>query len=260
MKTEMLSEKNFTTLFKLFWIYVICGVAGYFIETVWCWIDFQEFSSRTSNLFFPISCVWGLGGVLLYLLTQRNRWQQNFYIFIKCTVIGTVFEFLCGYLGECLFQVTFWDYSGMPLHIGKYINVPFCLIWGLLGAVWVRKIYPVINPKLEKLSKNSFRFMPQMFLSFMICTQVVTGAALLRMHGRQEGRKSSNQIEAVLDYCFTDETLQGVFPKMKSTVTGESVKKGCFLPKKRLVYIPCCCHSKSCSFPLVRIFPRRTRH
>ena len=134
MKTEMLSEKNFTTLFKLFWIYVICGVAGYFIETVWCWIDFQEFSSRTSNLFFPISCVWGLGGVLLYLLTQRNRWQQNFYIFIKCTVIGTVFEFLCGYLGECLFQVTFWDYSGMPLHTRKVHKCSVLPDLGITGS------------------------------------------------------------------------------------------------------------------------------
>ena len=35
---------------------------------------------------------------------------------------------------------------------------------------------------------------------------------------------------------------------------------GCFLPKKRLVYIPCCCHSKPCSFPLVRILPHRIRH
>lgn len=221
MKTEMLSEKNFTTLFKLFWIYVICGVAGYFIETVWCWIDFQEFSSRTSNLFFPISCVWGLGGVLLYLLTQRNRWQQNFYIFIKCTVIGTVFELLCGYLGECLFQVTFWDYSGMPLHTRKVHKCSILPGLGIAGSRVGEKNLSCHQSEAGKAFKNSFRFIPQMFLIFMICTQMVTGAALLRMHGRQEGRKSSNQIEAVLDYCFTDETLQGVFPKMKSTVTGE---------------------------------------
>ena len=44
-------------IFLLFRIYVLCGVAGFVIETIWCWIDFGELTSRTSNLFFPISCV-----------------------------------------------------------------------------------------------------------------------------------------------------------------------------------------------------------
>ena len=93
-------ENVMSAIYRLFWIYVICGVAGFVIETVWCWIDFQEFTSRTSNLFFPISCVWGVGGVVLYLTTLKNHWNNGIYIFAKCTLVGTVFEFLCGYLGE----------------------------------------------------------------------------------------------------------------------------------------------------------------
>ena len=54
-------ERIMAAVYRLFWIYVVCGVAGFAIETIWCWIDFQEFTSRTSNLFFPISCVWGVG-------------------------------------------------------------------------------------------------------------------------------------------------------------------------------------------------------
>ena len=61
---------------------------------------------------------------------------------MKCTVLGALFEFLCGYLGEHLLEVTFWDYSAMPLHIGKYINLPFCLVWGGIDVAWVWKIYP----------------------------------------------------------------------------------------------------------------------
>ena len=219
-------EKITAAIYRIFWIYVLCGVAGFLVESVWCWIDFQEFTSRTSNLFFPISCVWGVGGVLLYLVTRKNRWNHGAYIFVKCTVFGAAFEFLCGYLGEHLLEVTFWDYSGMPLHLGKYINIPFCLVWGLMGLFWVRAAYPFLGRKLEKPVKENHRLAMNLFLVFMVTSQLVTGTALLRMHQRQEGDAAQNRVEQVLDVCFTDQRLQQFFPKMKSTVTGEKIYQG----------------------------------
>lgn len=100
-RTEKIQKDEITSgFYRLFWIYVICGVAGFFIESLWCWIDFGEFTSRTSDMFFPISWVWGLGGVLVQLFTVNNRWSHPAYIFLKCTVVGAGFEFLCGYLGR----------------------------------------------------------------------------------------------------------------------------------------------------------------
>lgn len=217
-------EDVIAVVYKLFWIYVVCGTAGFLIETLWCWIDFREFSSRTSNLFFPISCVWGGGGgMFIYLMTVKNHWNHLGYIFLKCTFLGAAFEFFCGYLGEHLLEVTFWDYSGRPFHIGKYINAPFCLVWGLIGVIWVRKIYPSLNKKLESQMESIPRFAMNLFLFFMIFSQIITGTALLRMHERQKAEKPGNYIDYLLDYCFTDQVLQKYFPKMKSTVTGEKI-------------------------------------
>lgn len=215
---EIKNETVSNIIYKLFWVYIICGVAGFGIETIWCWIDFQEFSSRSSDIFFPISWVWGVGGVMLYLFTVKNRWNHSLYIFAKCTVLGAAFEFLCGYLGEKILEVTFWDYSGMPLHIGRYINIPFCLFWGLLGIIWVKKICPVIDRKLRMPSTAFSQWMLRAFLIFIIFTQLLTGVALLRMHARQQGRESRNYIEYILDCCFNDQLLHSFFPKMKPVV------------------------------------------
>ena len=210
-------------LHKLLGVYLFCGIGGFLIETVWCWIDFQKFTSRTSNLFFPISCVWGIGGVGLYILTRKNRWNKGSYIFLKCTVLGTLFEFLCGYLGEKFFEVTFWDYTGMPLHIGKYINLPFCLIWGALGVLWVKKIYPLMKSNRNPMRKNCKKAGINLFLIFMISSQLFTGMTLLRMRERQQGIYARNGIERMLDACFTDQLLQKFFPKMKNSVTNEKI-------------------------------------
>ena len=52
LKNEKIQKEEWAgTFYRLFWIYVICGVGGFLIESIWCWIDFHEFTSRTSNLF-----------------------------------------------------------------------------------------------------------------------------------------------------------------------------------------------------------------
>ena len=63
----------------------------------------------------------------------------------------------------------------------------------------------------------------RVFVIFLVSSQILTGAALLRMHERQQQKPAENHIEYILDRCFTDQTLQQFFPKMKSTVTGEKI-------------------------------------
>lgn len=223
MKIEKASSWRRNLGYKLFFVYVICGIIGFVIETIWCWIDFQEFTSRTSNLFFPISSVWGIGGIVLVLTTLKNRWNNGFYIFAKCTVMGTVFEFLCGYLGEKVLEVTFWDYSDMPFHVGKYINIPFCIVWGLIGVLWLKKLYPVLEQRIDKMLTAVRRGALNLFLIFMIVSQMFTGMTLLRMHERKTGLEAETRIEKMMDKYFSDRILQNFFPKMKSTVTGEKI-------------------------------------
>lgn len=105
--------------------------------------------------------------------------------------------------GSDLLGVTFWDYSAMPLHIGKYINLPFCLVWGGIGVAWVWKIYPLIRRKLETPVLTGPNTAMRVFLVFMVCSQVLTGAALLRMHERQ----SRNVEEMLWNMCWINASL-----------------------------------------------------
>lgn len=74
LKNEKIQKEEWAgTFYRLFWIYVICGVGGFLIESIWCWIDFHEFTSRTSNRFFPISCIWDSEEYFCIYLLQKIR-------------------------------------------------------------------------------------------------------------------------------------------------------------------------------------------
>ncbi|NCB92093.1 MAG: hypothetical protein EOM40_05895 [Clostridia bacterium] len=222
VKTEKV-RKIELVIYKIFCWFVIGGVMGFLIETVWCWFDFGEFTSRTSNLFFPMSCVWGMGCVLICILQCTNKQSNQFFRFVKNAFNCAAFELLCGWFGELYLGVTFWDYSGMPLHIGKYINLPFCLGWGLLSLAWGKWIYPTLDAKLEKFFDKTKRTWIRIFIVFMVVTNLISWTALVRMKERQSDPSPSNYIEKVYDQYFPDPVLQKYFPKMKDAVSGEKI-------------------------------------
>lgn len=84
---ETSRQKEFS-FYNIFWIFVAGGVIGCILETIWCCFVFGEYSSRSSNLFFPISTVWGLGAVLFTLLLKENMESSSGLIFLKGYIMG----------------------------------------------------------------------------------------------------------------------------------------------------------------------------
>lgn len=212
------------SVYRLFWMFLFGGTAGFLIESMWGWFNSHGFTSRTSNLFFPISCVWGFACVLVCIFMRRNQWSNPIYLFMKGTLICAVFEFACGWFGQTIWGVTFWDYTVRPFHIGKYVNVPFCLIWGILSFLWIDRICPKLDKVTEFLATKR-QGLSKGFLAFMVVTTMISGFALLRMEGRQKNRDTSYYMEIVFDRLFPDRVLQWYFPDMKDATTGEKIYK-----------------------------------
>lgn len=209
-------QSNKTKILGMFWIFSIGGVMGYLIETIWCYFAFGEFSSRTSNFFFPFSIVWAIGSMIMTWYLAHNRNQSIFLLFIKGCVLSALFEFLCGYIGEILLGVTFWDYRGLPLHIGKYVDVYISLFWGLLTVVWNKVVMTVLEKNISKIVLNKIgRKVTYSFLVFMIVTNIFSGVALLRMESRKEGKTANNVVSCFLDQYYSDDVIHMYFPKMK---------------------------------------------
>lgn len=201
--------------YKVFWIFMLGGILGCMLETIWCYFAFGELSSRTSNLFLPFSTVWGLGCALLTLFMHTRGSTRILPVFIKGYILGGVFEFLCGFVCQKALGVTFWDYSGLPFTLGHYVNLIFCVFWGLVAIVWVKWVYPFLSRQIERIPKKAGVLATRCAVCFMIITSIVSGVALLRMSERHMERPPSNVVERKLDKHFPDALLQQYFPKMK---------------------------------------------
>lgn len=200
--------------YDLFWLFLLASFLGDLIETVFWLVTRGELISRSSLLYGPFSLVWGFGAVLLTLVLHRLDDQATAQIFLLGTALGGVYEYICSWFQEAAFGVCFWDYSHLPLNINGRINLVFCLFWGAVAVVWVRLAYPALRAFIRGIPRTAGRRLAGVMAVFLMCSTVLSAAALYRMDQRRDGVPPKDAVSVFLDEKFSDTKLQARYPNM----------------------------------------------
>ncbi len=202
------------TAYRVFWLFLIAGFAGDFIEVVFWLVTRGELISRSSLVYGPFSLVWGLAAVLLTLVFHRMDDQGAVRIVLAGTVLGGLYEYICSWVQELLFGACFWDYRHLPLNIHGRVNLVFCLFWGLAALAWVRLVYPALCVFIDRVPRRRGRRMVRAAALFLACSTVLSAAALYRMDQRRDGVPASGAVTRFLDKAYPDSMLKARYPNM----------------------------------------------
>lgn len=199
---------------KLFWVFMIGSFAGFILETVWCLLVHAQPELHVGVLYGPLIPIYGAGCVLLTVFLYRLR--RNGAIFLAGGLIGGAFEYLCSLFQEIFFGTTSWDYSNSPLNFGGRTNIWFMLLWGALGLVWIRVLYPRLSAAIERMPRATGRMLTCLLCAFMAYNLFITATAVARQSDRRAGYAPSSAFERYLDTHYTDAYLNRFFPTAKA--------------------------------------------
>lgn len=174
VKTHNIKNKEsiifWQKLFIYFWIF---SLIGHYFELLWKnLIHLQNWHSIMST-FLPLSPPYGIGVVAIILLIEPliKKYKLNCsIIFILCTIISSLVEYLCSvFLVLLVGYNKFWNYSYESFNINGHIFLQNEIIFGILSTLFLYFIYPFTNLFFQKLSKHQlntvFWFL---FLSFIL--------------------------------------------------------------------------------------------
>lgn len=202
------------TPYRVFWLFLIAGVVGDFIEVVFWLLTRGELISRSSLVYGPFSLVWALGAVLLTLAFHRMDDQSTARIVLAGTVLGGVYEYICSWVQEVLFGACFWDYRHLPFNVNGRVNLVFCLFWGLAALAWVRAAYPALCLFIDRVPLSRGRRMVRAAALFLACSTALSAAALCRMDQRRRDVPASGAVARFLDETYPDSFLKDRYPNM----------------------------------------------
>lgn len=127
----------------LFWIFLLYSFVGFLIEVGYARFTGEPKRDRKCRLLLPVCPVYGLGALGIQLLPEGVH-HNPLLLFPAAVLICTGAELLAGLFYEKIFQVSFWDYSHLPLHLGRHVCLRFSLYWGALTLVLYYLLHPTI--------------------------------------------------------------------------------------------------------------------
>ena len=132
----------FCLLTLLFFTYAFIG---WCIEVSIGIFSEKKFINR-GFLIGPIVPIWGLGGILIYLLLDKYS-DDPLVLFLLATFLCATLEYITSWLMEKIFKNRWWDYSHMKFNINGRICLEFATGFGMGGIVMTY----LINPFLTKI-------------------------------------------------------------------------------------------------------------
>ena len=211
---------------KLFYLFVIGSFIGTILETIWAFCVDGHFEMRVGMVYGPFIPVYGGGACFLTAALYKLYKLNDTLVFVISAFVGAGFEYFCSWLQEQMFGTVSWDYSDTPFNLDGRTNLMYALIWGFLGLVWVRYLYPWTAKLIEKIPKRAGAIITTFLIVFMAFNGFMSVTATARWTQRTEGVPASNSFEEYLDEKFDNEMMDFLFPGMKKAAEAGVTTEG----------------------------------
>lgn len=130
-------------MLECIYFFIIGAFAGWLLECVFKYAA-GHMDKTPGILNTPFCILYGVGTATLSLVV--NRMTDNFLmLFIISMVVLTAMEYITFVLLKSIYGVKLWDYSDMTFRLNEKVCLEFSLIWGVLGALYIKFLLPLLT-------------------------------------------------------------------------------------------------------------------
>ena len=192
-------------------------MAGLLIEEVWMLATAGLTENRVGLVWGPFSPLYGLGAVLLTLLSffLRSRGARAWQVFLVSALVGGVLEQLTGWSMSTFFDAESWTYLHLPDHITQWVAWRFLAFWGLLGLTWSRAVMPRLLYTIGMPTTRRQAVFVTLVAVYLVADIAMTLVCFDRKTERDAGIPPANAFEQWVDTNYSDEFIAGRFENLK---------------------------------------------
>ncbi|HIY52262.1 MAG TPA: putative ABC transporter permease [Candidatus Olsenella avicola] len=198
-------------------IFFVGSMAGLLIEEVWMLVSAGLTENRVGLVWGPFSPLYGLGAVLLTVLSffLRSRGAKGWQVFLVSALVGGVLEQFAGWSMSTFFDAESWTYLHLPDHITQWVAWRFLAAWGLLGLVWCRAVMPRLLYQIGMPTTRRQAVFVTLVAIYLVADVAMTLVCFDRKTERDAGEPPSNAFEQWVDTNYSDEFISSRFQNLK---------------------------------------------
>lgn len=212
-KKEVKDKKVLNFIIKIFWVFIIGSVFGFFAEMMYALVYTRALEIRQGLIYGPFIQVYGMGAVAYYILMVKVKEPKQ--AFFYGMIMGGALEYLCSFFQEIFFGTISWDYSHLFLNLNGRTSILYCFYWGIIGVLFLKLIYPMLKKVEPLIYKKSIRIFTFFFILFMTYDIAISCMAANRQEARYKEIPAQNQVDEFLDRYYPDELLNKIYKNKK---------------------------------------------
>lgn len=206
-------EKLIKFSMKIFWIFVIGSIFGFFAEMLYTLVYTRTLEIRQGLIYGPFVQVYGMGAMAYYLLVSKI--QEPKKLFFSGMIMGGVLEYLCSFFQEIFWGTVSWEYSHLFMNFNGRTSLLYCFYWGIIAVAYLKIFYPLFQKLDSFIEKKGIKIFTVFFMLFMAFDITISCMAADRQQKRREHLPPANAIEVFLDEHYPDELMDRVYNNKK---------------------------------------------
>ena len=205
------NKKYKVGFYNMFWLFIFGSVIGWIFEVVFSLVVHGVFINHSALVIGPFNVCYGICVCALTFLLYRFKDKGNIYIFLITFFLGSVLEYIMSWGMELVLGFSAWDYSNMFLNINGRVCLVMSCLWGILGIVWIKNIYPIFEKIINKVSKDLGKKLLIILSIFLVLDLCLTVSAFIRAKRSEKGIEPSNSYEKFIDKTSNRDYLYNMF-------------------------------------------------
>lgn len=215
MEKQLIVRKNriINIIMKIFWIFVIGSIFGFFAEIIYGLIYTRNLAIRRGLIYGPFIQIYGIGALAYYILISKVKEPKK--AFFLGMFIGGCLEYLCSFFQELFFGTISWDYTTEFLNLNGRTCFIYCFYWGVIAVLYLKMVYPLLNRLDLVFEYSQMKILTICLMIFLVFDIMISWMAGVRQHERRNSVPANSVIDGFLDKYYTDAILNDIYNNNK---------------------------------------------
>lgn len=205
-------------LVMVFWVFIIGSILGYIFEMTIVLFQKGYFESRQGLIYGPFTPVYGIGGVIYYLVLSEVKTKSKIKVFLMTALLGGITEYVSSFIQEKAFGTISWDYSYLIFNLNGRTSLLHCTYWGIAGVLYITYIKPLLDKLKHNITNKRLKLITAMLSLLMIFDITISCVAATRQTERRNNIQAGSDFDLFLDKYYPDEYMDKIYANKKEQV------------------------------------------